>query len=59
MNIERIKEELRRSALEDKNPIFQCSHIAWATSWKWRVKLETFKNVDHCRMFFLFIAEAL
>lgn len=59
MKEEKIKAELRRSALEDDFPYMQCSHDAWVTSCRWRSASEKFMTVDHSRVFFLLLAEAL
>lgn len=61
MNKQQIKAELRRSACEDENPLYQLSSEAYLATWELRIPSEQlgYMSQSDRRTFFLLIAEAL
>lgn len=61
MNKEQIKAELRRSACEDENPLYQLRSEAYLATWELRIPSEKlgYLNQTERRIFFLIVAEAL
>lgn len=62
MNKHQIKEELRRSACEDKDPAYHADDWAFYEALSFMGYGEdmlTKMKIDDCRIFFLLVAEAL
>ncbi len=61
MNKEQIKAELRRSACEDENPLYELGTEAYIATLELRIPSERlgYLNQTERRIFFLIVAEAL
>ena len=67
MTKDQIKAELRRSALEDRNPFIGVNNTAFIEAAWWRYRPKSDKKKEHMselktedlRMFFLIVAEAI